>query len=235
MNEEFYKIGDLIYYSGKVWTIVSKQGRSLFCKDYASESTAILSALVGHYKLVRVKSMSSLSVGECVIWVGFDSDVLNSFYDLRQGEKYIVLRNYQCFSVIKELNTDKQEIVCSANLLARIVPYEYKKTDVVKDGFDTSLVGTMPNYLNTENSICTYVSNKMEETKMDETIKMYNAKNLKEAKRQAEEEKANLEVMRAKQVYKSLINTKEMHEREIKIRQEEIKKIELELAVFDKK
>ena len=70
---------------------------------------------------------------------------------------------------------------------------------------------------------------------MDETIKMYNAKNLKEAKRQAEEEKANLEVMRAKQVYKSLINTKEMHEREIKIRQEEIKKLELELAVFDKK
>lgn len=100
---------------------------------------------------------------------------------------------------------------------------------------DTYWVGAMPNYLNTENRICTYVSNKTEEIKMDETIKMYNAKNLKEAKRQAEEEKANLEVMRAKQVYKSLINTKEMHEREIKIRQEEIKKLELELAVFDKK
>lgn len=68
-----------------------------------------------------------------------------------------------------------------------------------------------------------------------EEIKNYNIKNLAEAKKQAEEQKANEEVVKAKRYYESLIDSKEYKERQIKELESELKEVKDKLKVFEAK
>jgi hypothetical protein len=77
---------------------------------------------------------------------------------------------------------------------------------------------------------------KLIENKMDfEKIKEFDKKNLVEGKKKSEEEKATYEATEAKKFYTDLINRKEEQQRKVKIANEEIKQLDEQLKVFNKK
>jgi len=69
--------------------------------------------------------------------------------------------------------------------------------------------------------------------KMDEEIKTFNKKNLKEAKRLAVEQKNNREVVDAQYAYEALIDAKETEERKIKVAKEKLVEINEDLKIFN--
>lgn len=77
---------------------------------------------------------------------------------------------------------------------------------------------------------------KMEESNMEfEEIKKFNKKNLAEAKKQAESEKANEEVRIAKIEYYNLIDSRDRLIRDITVKQEELKEVQKKLNAFESK